>query len=65
MTIVEQGLVAGGVVVLAGLVGYKVVKKKKPELIARAKRSVSDAKGRVCEIIEKAKQSFMEGYAKA
>ena len=52
-------------VVFVGLVGYKVIKKKKPELFEKTKKSVSNVQKRTSEIIEGARKSFREGYARA
>lgn len=54
------GIVAG--VALAGFVGYKIIKKKKPEIIDKAKRSVSNLKGKSLDVINDAKRSFRDGY---
>ena len=69
MAVVEKGVLTTLAVVtgvaFAGLVGYKIIKKKKPELCEKVKKSVSNAKKRTSEIIEGARESFREGYAKA
>lgn len=57
-------LVVLGVAVV-GFVAYEIVKREKPELLARAKKSFSDATSGVAEALKNAKSSFMEGYASA
>ena len=63
---VEKGvLVAASVIVgavFAGFVGYKVLKKKKPEVLDKARKSMSDIKDKSSEMIQGAKRSFREGY---
>ncbi len=61
----EKGLLVTASVVFAGLVGYKIIKKKRPDLLKKAKKSVFDIKKRTSEIIEGARASFREGYAHA
>lgn len=65
MAIFEKGILVTVGVVFAGLVGYKIIEKKRPELIEKAKKSVSDAKESASEVLEGARESFREGYAKA
>ena len=57
-------LVIVGVAVV-GFVAYEIVKREKPELLAKAKKSVSDATSGVTQALKNAKSSFMEGYASA
>lgn len=51
--------------VFAGIVGYKILKKKKPEIIKKAKESVADTKKKASEIAQGARESFRKGYASA
>ena len=62
---IDKGLLVGAGLVIAGFVGYKVIKKKKPDLIKKVKVSVSNFKKRTVDMIEGAKVSFREGYAQA
>jgi len=62
---VEKGLLVAAGVVFVGLVGYKIIKKKKPDVLEKAKKSASGIKKRTSEIVEGAKESFREGYAQA
>ena len=52
-------------VAFVGLVGYKIVKKKNPKLLNKAKESVKNIKKRTSKVLEGAKKSFEEGYASA
>lgn len=65
MTMIEKGLALTAGVVFVGLIGYKIIKKKKPDMLKKAKCSASNIKNRTKEVIEGAKASFREGYAKA
>ena len=65
MTVIEKGILITAGVVFVGAVGYKIIKKKRPDLIKKAKKSVSDVKERTLEIIDGAKESFRKGYADA
>jgi hypothetical protein len=65
MAFFEKSVLVTVGVVFAGLVGYKVIEKKRPDLIKKAKRSASDAKKSVSGVLEGAAESFREGYAKA
>lgn len=56
-------VVVGGVFV--GFVGYKVVKKKGPKLLATTKKKVLDVGKRTSQIVGEAKQAFAEGFAGA
>ncbi len=63
-----KGLLIGAVVVggvFVGFVGYKVVTKKGPNLLATAKKKVSKIGKRTSEIVGEAKQAFTEGFADA
>ena len=53
------------VVVVAGLITYKVLKKKKPEVIERAKKSVADVTKKTAAVAKGAKEAFREGYESA
>ena len=67
--VVEKGVLVSAATVVGvafvGLVGYKIVKKKKPELLEKAKKPFRNIKKRTSEIVASAKQSFREGYAQA
>ena len=65
MTVIGKGLLVAAGAVFVGLVGYKIVSKKRPEVIEKAKKSVSNIKKGASEIIKGAKESFHEGYARA
>lgn len=56
------GVGATAVVVLAGLITFKVLKKKKPKVIEKAVKSVADAKKKTAEVAKGAKEAFREGY---
>lgn len=58
-----KGLLVGVVAVFAGFVGYKILKKKNPELIKKIKGSVSNAGKKFVSVIDEARTSFSEGYA--
>ena len=60
-----KGLFAAVVVVFAGFVGYKILKKKNPELIKKVKGSISEAGKNIADNIAAAKESFYEGYSRA
>ncbi len=57
-------LVVLGVAVV-GFVAYEIVKREKPELLAKAKKSVANATGGLTDALKNVKSSFMEGYASA
>ena len=57
------GVGATAVAVVAGLVTYKIVKKKKPKVIETARKSVARVKDKTAEIAKGAKEAFGEGYA--
>jgi hypothetical protein len=69
MFIFEKGVLASAVAVagavFAGVVGYKIIKKKRPDLLKKAKKSISGITERTGEILDGARQSFRAGYAKA
>ena len=65
MTVVGKGILITAGAIFAGLVAYKVMKKRKPELIDKGRQAVSDAREKTSEIIDGAMESFREGYAKA
>ena len=56
------GVGATVVAVAAGLVTYKVLKKKKPEVIQKAKKSVGDVRKKAADVAKGAKEAFREGY---
>lgn len=60
--IVEKGLLVTTVVVFAGFVGYKVLKKKKPAMFKKFKASIFNAGKKISEMAIGAKESFREGY---
>ena len=62
---IEKGLLVAAGLVFAGVVGYKVIKKKKPDAFKNVRESVCNIKKRTFQIVEGAKDSFREGYAKA
>lgn len=66
---VEKGVLATAAAVVGvtfvGLVGYKIVKKKKPDLLQKLKKPFSNFKKRTSEIMSSAKKSFREGYTQA
>lgn len=65
---VGEGLVvvaAGAVAVFAGIVAYKIVKKKKPDLLKKTAQSLSELKERTSEVIVDARDAFRQGYANA
>lgn len=60
----DKLLIAVGIV-LAGVVGYKIIKKKNPEWIDKTKKALSNSTKGVTKVIDGAKQSFREGFASA
>lgn len=60
-----KGLFAAVVVVFAGFVGYKILKKKNPKLIEKFKGSITGAGKNIADNIAAAKDSFYEGYSRA
>ncbi|MBF0254739.1 MAG: hypothetical protein HQL11_06430 [Candidatus Omnitrophica bacterium] len=62
---IDKGILIAVGVVLAGVVGYKVVEKRNPEAIKNAKKALAKAGKGVTDIIDSAKGSFREGYASA
>ncbi len=62
----ENGVLVGAgataAAVVAGIVAYKVVKKRKPRIIEKAKKSVVGIKNKTFEIVKGAKGAFREGY---
>ena len=65
MAVVENGILITAGVVFAGLVGYKVIKKKRPELIDKAKKSVQDVQKQAGKVFDAARDAFRAGYASA
>ncbi len=55
----DKGLLALAGVVFVGLVGYKILKKKSPDLARKA----SGIREKASEIAEGVRESFQEGYA--
>ena len=62
---IEKSLLVVLGVVVVGFVGYEIVKREKPELLAKAKKSLSGATSGITDALKSAKASFMEGYASA
>jgi hypothetical protein len=60
----NDGIVAAIVVVFAGVVGYKIIKKKNPGLINKVKSSASGIGNKFSSFADEAKSSFAEGYAR-
>lgn len=60
--VVTAGVVG---VVLLGMIGYKIFKKKNGKLMTKAKKTVSSIRTKTNEMIANAKASFAEGYASA
>ncbi|MFC1462001.1 hypothetical protein ACFLQU_00205 [Verrucomicrobiota bacterium] len=56
------GVGATALVVVAGLVTYKVLKKKRPQTIEKAKKSAQDLKKKTIDIARGAREAFREGY---
>ena len=56
------GVGATAIVVIAGLITFKVLKKKKPKAIEKVQKSVADAKKKTVDAGKGAKESFHEGY---
>jgi len=52
-------------VAVVGFVGYEIVKREKPELLKKAKKSLADAGRSVQDALKSARSAFMEGYASA
>ena len=62
---IEKALIATTGMVLAGVVGYKIVKKKNPKLIENTKKTISDITNAPVKFFKGARESFREGYASA
>ena len=62
---IEKTLVTGVGVVLAGLVGYKIIKKKNPKWVKKVKHALSNTTGGASKLLEGSKEAFQEGYASA
>ena len=64
---VENGVLIGvgvaAVVVVGGIVTYKILKEKKPEAIDKAKTSIAGVKGMASELTKGAREAYLEGYA--
>ncbi len=56
--------VAGVAVIVGGVVVYKVVKKKRPQLLRKVNRSLRQIKETTFDVAADARNSFLEGYAK-
>ena len=65
MAVVEEGILITAGVIFAGLVGYKVIKKKRPELIDKAKTSVQGVQKQAGKVFDTARDAFRSGYASA
>ncbi len=66
---VENGVLIGtgvaAVVVVGGIVTYKILKKKKPEVFDKAKTSIAGVKGMASGLAKGAREAYLEGYAGA
>ena len=62
---IEKGLVAVAGVVFIGFVGYKVIRKMRPEMMRKTGKTLSGITQKSADFIEGAKHSFREGYARA
>lgn len=60
-----KGILTVVAVVFVGVVGYKILEKKNPALIRQVKGSVAGVGKKVSAIIDDARESFYEGYARA
>jgi amino acid permease len=65
MVMVEKSLLVVLGVAVVGFVAYEIIKREKPALLAKAKKTVSGATSGVAGVFNSAKASFMEGYASA
>ena len=63
--LVEKGLLTIAGITLAGFVGYKIVRKKKPEWVESIKKSILNSKEVTVKFFQGAKIAFQEGYAGA
>ena len=52
-------------VAVAGVVGYKIIKKKHPELITKTRETLKDIQDGMCDLCKGAKESFSEGFSNA
>lgn len=59
----DNGIVAAVVVVFAGVVGYKIIKKKNPAMLNKVKGSFSGIGNSFSTFAQEARSSFAEGYA--
>ena len=57
------GIGAAAVVVLAGMVAFKVMKKKNPDMIEKTLKSAGVVRGKASEAVKGAKAAFLEGFA--
>lgn len=61
----EKSLLIIAGVAVVGVVGYKIIKKKNPEMLKNLEHSFSNISGSTAKLFEGAAQSFKEGYASA
>jgi hypothetical protein len=59
------GVAAAVGVVFAGVVGYKIIKKKNPDAFKNVTKCMTDIKDKTSKILDGAAESFREGYAQA
>ena len=65
MAVIEKGILIVAGTVFVGLVGYKILKKKKPSVIEKCKKSVLNIQKKTSEMFEGTKEAFQQGYANA
>ncbi len=59
------GVGVAAVVIVAGVITFKVLKKKRPKVIEKAAKSVISAKKKTADVAKSAKDAFREGYETA
>ena len=57
------GIGAAAVVVLGGMVAYKVMIRKNPDIIKKTAKSVDTVKDKASAAVKGAKDAFREGFA--
>lgn len=60
-----KGILAALGAVFAGVVAYKIVQKKKPEVIENLKEKAQKVKEKTVETFQNAGEAFKEGYSQA